>query len=328
MDVPRASWPERLGLVCLCLFFAGCRQSEAPLPPAQAKHPSPEQCVEPSAATILERKTYPLARPLYIYVNKSHLAKNPALFHFLRFYLERAPLLAKEVGYFPLEKSLYQKDLQRLYEAVSGTEPELPSSGKMLADGSSTVYLLTQAVAEEFGKAHPGIQPQVAFSGTGGGFKKFARGETDINGASRPISSAEKEQCAKEGIDYLEFVVAVDALTIIVHRENDWCDCLSIAQLREIWQPGSKIERWSQLDPRWPDRRIELFGADTDSGTFDYFTERVVGQAKASRTDYMPSADDNLIIRGVAGEKYGLGYVPYGYYEQNRDVVKAVRVAP
>jgi phosphate transport system substrate-binding protein len=194
------------------------------------------------------------------------------------------------------------------------------------ADGSSTVYPITQAVAEEFTQRNPGVKVAVAFSGTGGGFKKFCRGETDIQDASRPIKKAELEECEKNGIKFIEIPIAYDALTVVVNNRNTWATCLKTSELKAIWEPNSKVTLWSDVRPEWPKARIVLYGPGTDSGTFDYFTEAIMGKAGASRKDYFPSEDDNIILRGVAAGLYTMGYFGYAYYEENKDKVKAVAI--
>ena len=194
------------------------------------------------------------------------------------------------------------------------------------ADGSSTVYPITQAVAEEFTARNPNIRVVVAFSGTGGGFKKFCRGETDIQNASRPIRPEELEVCQENGIQFIELPVAYDALTVIVNPKNTWAACLKTSELKAIWEPGSTIQRWSQIRQGWPNQPLRLYGAGADSGTFDYFTEAIVGKAKAIRTDYQPTEDDNVTIKGVAGDTYAMGFLGYAYYEENKDKVKAVAI--
>lgn len=199
-------------------------------------------------------------------------------------------------------------------------------TGSVLIDGSSTVYPITEAVAEEFQAANPNVRVNVGISGTGGGFKKFFAGEIDINDASRKISEDEKRKAEENGIEYAEFRVALDGITIVVNPENDWCDNITTEELKKIWEPGSKVKKWSDVRPEWPDKEIVLFGPDTDSGTFDYFTEVTVGEEGASRSDYTASTDDNVLIEGVSNEKYALGYFGFAYYEENRDKLKAVRV--
>jgi phosphate transport system substrate-binding protein len=193
------------------------------------------------------------------------------------------------------------------------------------ADGSSTVGPFTTVAAEDF-KAQGGVDVTVGISGTGGGFERFCRDETDISNASRPIADDEAAACADAGIEYLEFTVATDALTNVVNVENDWVDCLTVDQLKAIWEPGSKVESWNQVDPSYPDVRLRLYGAGTDSGTFDYFTDAIVGEEGASRTDYNASEDDNVTVQGVAGERGGLGYFGFSYFEENTDRLKALEV--
>ncbi len=209
-------------------------------------------------------------------------------------------------------------------EQAEKTEKKL--SGEVKVDGSSTVGPITEAVAEEFQKENPDVRVTVGISGTGAGFKKFANGEIDINNASRPIKDEEKEACQKNNIRYLELKVGFDGITVVVNKENDWCTNLTVEELKKIWEPGSKVQKWSDIRPEWPKEKIVLFGPDTDSGTFDYFTDEIVGEEGKSRSDYTPSADDNVLVEGVVGEKYALGYFGFAYYEQNQDKLKAVKV--
>ena len=196
------------------------------------------------------------------------------------------------------------------------------------ADGSSTVAPVTEAVAEEFQKANAGTRVTVGTSGTGGGFQKFCRGETDISDASRPIRSTEAEACAKANVSWIELPIAYDGLTVVVHPKNTWATSMTVAELKKLWEPAAqgKITRWNQVRPGWPDREIHLFGAGVDSGTFEYFTEAVVGKAKASRGDYTSSEDDNVIVQGVSGDENALGYFGFAYYEQNQSKLKAVAI--
>ena len=199
-------------------------------------------------------------------------------------------------------------------------------SGMIQTDGSSTVFPVTQAMAEEFQIANSGVRVTVGVSGTGGGFEKFCNGETAISNASRPIRDSERERCAANGIEPIELTVAWDGLTVVVNPENDWATCMTVDELRRVWQPGSTIRRWSEIRDGWPDQPIELYGPDTDSGTFDYFTESIVGEAEASRADYTASADDNVLVLGVSGDGGALGYFGYAYYEQNEDKLKALEI--
>jgi phosphate transport system substrate-binding protein len=202
--------------------------------------------------------------------------------------------------------------------------------GKVLVDGSSTVFPVTEAVAEEFKGAMPNVQVTVGISGTGGGFKKFARGETDISAASRPILKAESELAAKAGIEFIELPICYDALTVAVHPSCDWIkdDTITIEQLKKIWEPDAqgKITKWNQVDPEWPDAEIKLFGPGADSGTFDYFTEVVCGKAKQSRGDFTASEDDNTLVQGISGDKHALGYLPFAYFEPNSSKMKALKI--
>ena len=195
------------------------------------------------------------------------------------------------------------------------------------AEGSSTVYLISQAFAVEFEKTTK-HKVSVGRSGTGGGYKKFALRQSDIWNASRPIAEKEIAELKEKGIEWLELTVGIDGLSIAVHPENDWCPGLSVADLKKLWQPDSKIAKWSDLNPQWPDQPIQLFGADSDSGTFEYFTEVIVGKKGSTRTDYTPASDDNILIQGVSGNKYALGYIPHGYCEENKDRVKVIGVSP
>jgi phosphate transport system substrate-binding protein len=199
-------------------------------------------------------------------------------------------------------------------------------SGRIQADGSSTVGPYTTAAAERFQRENSGVQVTVGVSGTGGGFERFCRGETDLSNASRPIKDEEAQICESAGIEPVEFQVANDALTIVVNTANDWVTCLTVEQLKTIWGPGSKVSNWNQVDPAFPDQELSLFGPGTDSGTFDYFTDEINGEEGASRSDYSASEDDNTIVTGVSGEKGGLGYFGFSYFEENQDALKAVEV--
>ncbi|HKY42713.1 MAG TPA: PstS family phosphate ABC transporter substrate-binding protein [Pyrinomonadaceae bacterium] len=195
-------------------------------------------------------------------------------------------------------------------------------------DGSSTVFPITEAVAEEFQREKQGVQVTVGISGTGGGFKKFVRGEIDIADASRPILAEEMAQARANGIEFLELPIAFDAITVVVNPQNTWVDSITVAELKKIWEPDAqgKITHWNQIRPQWPNEKIALFGAGADSGTFDYFTEAIAGKAKASRGDYTASEDDNVLVQGVEGNKYALGYIPYAYFAPHRSRMKAVPI--
>jgi phosphate transport system substrate-binding protein len=196
-------------------------------------------------------------------------------------------------------------------------------------DGSSTVFPITEAVAEDFQKAKRGkIKVTVGISGTGGGFKKFCRGETDAQGASRPITRQEMEDCRKAGINYLEMPIAYDAITVVIHPKNTWARTMTVAELRKLWEPAAqgKIARWNQVNPAWPNAPVKLFGPGADSGTFEYFTEAINGRPNASRGDFTASEDDNVLVQGVSRDVNGLGYFGYAYFIENRDKLAAVSV--
>ncbi|MDQ3667983.1 MAG: PstS family phosphate ABC transporter substrate-binding protein [Acidobacteriota bacterium] len=196
-------------------------------------------------------------------------------------------------------------------------------------DGSSTVFPVTEAVAEEFQKVKQGrVNVTVGISGTGGGFKKFARGEIDVTDASRPILTDEMAQAKANGIEFLELPVAFDALTVVVNPQNTWVTSMTVVELKKIWEPEAqgKITHWNHIRPDWPNEKIVLFGAGADSGTFDYFTEAIVGKAKASRGDYTASEDDNVLVQGIEGNKYALGYIPYAYFAPHSNRMKAVGI--
>jgi phosphate transport system substrate-binding protein len=206
------------------------------------------------------------------------------------------------------------------------------ASGKasiIKVDGSSTVYPATEAVAEEFQKAKSNaVKITVGISGTGGGFKKFCRGEIDVADASRPILKEEMEEAKKNGIEYVELPICFDALTVAVSPQNDWAATMTVAELKKIWEPSAqgKVMKWSDVRPDWPNEKLVLFGAGSDSGTFDYFTEAIVGKAKSSRGDYTASEDDNVLVQGIEGNKFALGYIPYAYYEPHKKRLKAVGI--
>ena len=198
-------------------------------------------------------------------------------------------------------------------------------SGVISADGSSTVGPFTTKAAEDF-KASGGVDVTVGISGTGGGFERFCAGETDISNASRAIKDEEATICSENGVEYVELQVATDALTNVVNAENDWVTCLTVEQLNAIWKPGSKVSNWNQIDPSYPDVPLKLYGAGTDSGTFDYFTDAINGEEGASRSDFSATEDDNVTVQGVSGDKGALGYFGFSYFEENQDTLKALEV--
>jgi phosphate transport system substrate-binding protein len=198
--------------------------------------------------------------------------------------------------------------------------------GAVAMDGSSTVYPISEAVAEEFRTEAPEVFVTVGVSGTGGGFSKFIAGEIDINNASRPIKDSEKADALANGIEFLEIPVAYDGLSIVVNPDNTWIDHITVAELQLIWQPGSTVDSWDDVRPEWPAQPIRLYGAGTDSGTFDYFTEVINGEAGASRPDYTASEDDNVLVQGISGDENSLGFFGYAYYIANKDRLKLIPV--
>ena len=205
-------------------------------------------------------------------------------------------------------------------------EGEAGLSGAVRIDGSSTVFPVTEAVAEEFQIENRDVRVTVGISGTGGGFKKFGSGETDISDASRQIKETEVEACAAEGIEPMEITVGFDGLAVMVNPANDFVDCLTVDELKRIWEPGSQVTTWQDVRALWPAEEIKLYGPGTDSGTFDYFTEAIVGEEDASRPDFTASEDDNVLVQGVTGDRYSLGYFGYAYYAENTDKLKLVAV--
>jgi phosphate transport system substrate-binding protein len=203
---------------------------------------------------------------------------------------------------------------------VTGTGKEI------LVDGSSTVFPISQAVAEEFRKERPDVQIPVGISGTGGGLKRFVTGGIDVADASRRIKDSERDEAAANGIEYTEFTVAYDGLSIVVNSSNNFVSCLTSDELKRIWEPGSKLERWSQVRDGFPDRPLRLYGPDTDSGTFDYFTKAINGEEDASRSDYTASSDDNVLVQGVSGDQGSIGYFGFAYYTENREILKVLGV--
>jgi phosphate transport system substrate-binding protein len=194
-------------------------------------------------------------------------------------------------------------------------------------DGSSTVYPITEAVAEEF-QIETGIKVTVGVSGTGGGLKKFCRGDTVISGASRPIKTKERKKCADAGIKFIELPIAFDALTIVINKKNDWAKEMTPAELKKMWEPAAqgKIMNWNQIRTDFPDQSLRLYGPGADSGTFDYFTESIIEKSKAIRGDFTASEDDNVLVQGVAGDKGGIGYFGLAYYAENKNKLDAVAV--
>jgi phosphate transport system substrate-binding protein len=210
-------------------------------------------------------------------------------------------------------------------DPLGGFEEEA-LTGRIVIDGSSTVAPLATYAAEQFREDEPGVRVTVGVSGTGGGFERFCRGETDLANASRKVKDEEREVCERNGIRFFELQVANDGIAIVVNTDNEWAQCLTVEQLKKIWAPGSKVRSWSDVDPSYPDEKLSLFGAGTDSGTFDYFTDAIVGEEGSSRSDYTASEDDNVTVQGVSGEKGALGYFGLSYLLENEGKVKAVQV--
>ncbi|HNP96632.1 MAG TPA: PstS family phosphate ABC transporter substrate-binding protein [Cyclobacteriaceae bacterium] len=200
--------------------------------------------------------------------------------------------------------------------------------GEVKIDGSSTVYPITEAIAEEYRLEQPQVKVTVGVSGTGGGFKKFGRGETDINDASRQIKDQEAATCKENGIDYIEFTIAYDGLAVLVNKENTWVDHFTVEELKKIWEPSAQgtITKWSQIRPEWPDEQFNLYGPGVASGTYDYFTEAIVGESGSSRGDYTASEDDNVLVQGISGDVNSIGFFGLAYYEENKDKLKLVGV--
>lgn len=228
------------------------------------------------------------------------------------------------------KKNASQTEKQAAKMVSLSIDPDEIKEGAIVkVDGSSTVFPATEAVAEEYQKAMGGkVRVTVGISGTGGGFKKFCRGETDISNASRPISEEEIKLAKENGIEYIELPICFDALTVAVHPENDWVDSITVEDLKKMWEPAAqgKVTKWSDVRSDWPEQELALFGAGSDSGTFDYFTEAIVGKAKSSRGDFTASEDDNVLVQGIQGNKYALGYLPYAYYEPQKAKMKALAI--
>jgi phosphate transport system substrate-binding protein len=210
--------------------------------------------------------------------------------------------------------------------AATATAGVTALRGTITADGSSTVGPYAIAAAEGFQRKNPGARVTVGISGTGGGFERFCRNETDLSNASRPMRNTEAIRCRDAGVKWVAFTVANDGLSVVVNRQNTWANCLTVAELKKIWEPGSKVSNWNEVRDGFPNVPLKLFGAGTDSGTFDYFTEAINGRARASRSDYLATEDDNVVVQGVQGERGALGYFGFSYYEENKDKLKVLAV--
>ncbi len=206
--------------------------------------------------------------------------------------------------------------------------PQKALSGAVKVDGSSTVFPITEAVGEEFQKLHPEVRVTVGVSGTGGGFKKFCNGEIDISDASRPIKPSEVDLCRNNGVDYIELPVAFDGLSVMVNPQNGWASCMTVIELKRIWEPEAQggITKWNQIRAEWPGAPMRLYGAGVDSGTYDYFTEAVIGKEHSSRGDFTSSEDDNVLVQGIYGDRNALGFFGYAYYVENKDKLKLVAI--
>ena len=224
--------------------------------------------------------------------------------------------------------SLYSLTLLTLLSLVSITKnaDAAEIKGTIRIDGSSTVFPVTEAVAEEFGKVHPKIRVTVGVSGTGGGFKKFTIGEIDLNNASREIKEIEIKKAKSRKVEYIELPIAYDGISIVVSQKNTWVDYLNVEELKKLWRPGSSVNTWKDIRSSWPARKIRLYGPGTDSGTFDYFTEAINGKSHASRSDFTKSEDDNVLVQGVSGDRDSLGYFGFAYYIENKKKVRAIPI--
>ncbi len=207
-----------------------------------------------------------------------------------------------------------------------GTQTQGELSGKIVIDGSSTVYPITMAVAEEFRNEQPDVEVSVAMSGTGGGMKKFTAGEIDICNASRHIKQEEADKAKANGIEYIMLEVAYDGISVVVNKDNTWAESITVEELNKLWAKDSTVKTWKQVNASWPDEPIKLYGPGTDSGTFEYFTEAINKKAKEARTDFTPSEDDNVLVQGIAGDKNALGYFGFAYYEENIDKLKVLKI--
>lgn len=209
---------------------------------------------------------------------------------------------------------------------TEGEAPDTALTGTIAIDGSSTVFPITEAIAEEFNGTYPEVRIPIGVSGTGGGFKKFVAGETDISNASRPIKDEEAQAAAAAGIEYIEMTIAYDGLSVLVNPANDWVDSLTVEELNMMWAPDSTVKKWSDIRPEWPNEEIKFYAPGTDSGTFDYFTEEINGESGAIRPDFTASEDDNVLVQGIAGDKNAIGFFGFAYYEENQDKLKLVAI--
>ncbi len=263
----------------------------------------------------------PLTRPLYIYVNHATLAENPSLIgSFVRFYIEGQHDFAREVGYYATTDEVREANHARLDAVLDelGVSTDGEPSGTVTCTGSNTVAPVTDAAAEDFENLHPRAQVNVNPQGTGAGFSEFTRGQSDVQSASREILPSEQETAERNGVEYSRYEIGWDGLAIVKHADNDWCDRLTLDELRRIWEFRSDVKRWNDLNEDWPNRPMMLYGRDTASGTFDYFTEAVTGEIGNIRDDYSPHSQTYNIMEGVGRNVYGLGWGAVGYYHALR----------
>jgi phosphate transport system substrate-binding protein len=225
-----------------------------------------------------------------------------------------------------MKKALALAALAAVVLTAAATAGVSAISGTVTADGSSTLGPYAIAAAEGFQKKNKDARVTVGISGTGGGFERFCRGETDLSNASRPMRQTEAVRCRDAGVKWVAFTVANDGLSVVVNRQNTWANCLTVAELKKVWEPGSKVSNWNQVRDSFPNVPLKLFGAGTDSGTFDYFTEAINGRARASRSDYLATEDDNVVVQGVEGERGAMGYFGYSYYEENKNKLKVLGI--
>ena len=285
----------------------------------------------PSLETAGNGTYRPLSRPLFAYPKVSALER-PAVAAFARRFVDASSSdLVSQVGYVPRpESEARREELDALIAEAGGPAPgeEGDLSGEVSIAGSSTVFPVAEALAEEFQRDHPDVSVSVQSTGSGGGFSNFfCAGKTDFNNASRPMKEAEKELCRDNDVEWFEMNVATDALTVVVNNDTDWAECLTVSELEQIWEPDG-AERWSDLYDEWPDEEIERHGAAETSGTFDYFTEVIMGEEGRHTSDYSPTEQDNLVLQGVAGSQYAIGYFGFAYYSSNPDQATAVAVDP
>lgn len=315
--------------------LAGCSLGGGSSDGPQFSTPAGRECngVEPSLETAKSGEYSPLSRPLFTYPAKGSLAR-PEVAEFARYFVGQSTnqaVVADDVGYVPNTDAAAQEQLDTLNAAIEEAGGPAPGeagalSGEITIAGSSTVFPLAEAFAEDFQEDHPDVTISVQSTGSGGGFENFfCPGETDFNNASRPMRQAEKDLCSSNGVGWVELEVATDALTVVVHNDNEWATCLTVDELAQIWG-SDPATTWSDVHEEWPDEEIARFGAAETSGTFDYFTEVVNGEEGNHTAEYQPTEQDNVIVSGVRGNTYSIGYFGFAYYSGNPDQVTAVAV--